>query len=115
MFGRPLIMMPRQVTRSAKSTGSPSTVNATSPRTDILKPVAVTTTSAGISSPEPPLLPGAHPYPVLGERLDGVGDDRGLPLAQRREHVAVWDHGDALLPRAVAGREVLVDVEVLGQ
>jgi hypothetical protein len=61
------------------------------------------------------LLTGADPYPVLGERLDGVGDDRGLPLAQRREQIAVRDHGDALLPRAVAGREVLVDVEALGQ
>jgi len=50
-------MMPRQVTRSVKSTGSPSTVNATSPRTDRLKPVAVTTMSAGISSPEPTFIP----------------------------------------------------------
>ena len=50
-------MMPRQVTRSVKSTGSPSTVNATSPRTDRLKPVAVTTMSAGISSPELTFIP----------------------------------------------------------
>jgi hypothetical protein len=50
-------MMPRQVTRSVKSTGSSSTMNATSPRTDRLKPVAVTTISAGISSPEPTLIP----------------------------------------------------------
>ena len=57
MFGTPLIMMPRQVTRSVKSTGSPSTVNATSPKTDRLKPVAVTTMSAGISSPELTLMP----------------------------------------------------------
>jgi hypothetical protein len=52
MFGTPLIMMPRHVTRSVKSTGSPSTVNATSPKSERLKPVAVTTTSAGISVPE---------------------------------------------------------------
>ena len=52
---------------------------------------------------------------MLGERLDGVGDDRGLPLAQGREQVTVRDDGDALLPRAVAGSEVLVDVEALGQ
>jgi len=56
MFGRPLIMM-RASERSVKSTGSPSTVNATSPRTDRLKPVAVTTMSAGISSPELTFIP----------------------------------------------------------
>ena len=61
------------------------------------------------------LLTGADLYPVLGERVDGVGDDRGLPLAQRREQIAVRDDGDALLPRAVAGGEMLVDVEALGQ
>ena len=57
MFGRPLIMMPRQVRCWVKSTGSPSTVNATSPKTDRLKPVAVTTMSAGISSPELTFIP----------------------------------------------------------
>ena len=57
MFGTPLIMMPRQVMRSVKSTGSPSTVNATSPKTERSKPVAVTTMSAGISSPEPTRIP----------------------------------------------------------
>ena len=57
MFGTPLIMTPRQVTRSVKSTGEPSTVNATSPKTERLNPVAVTTMSAGISSPELTLIP----------------------------------------------------------
>src|SRR5512135_2120805 len=61
------------------------------------------------------LLTGADPDPVLGERLDGVGDDRGLSLAQRREQVAVRDDGDALLPRPVPRGEVLADVEALGQ
>src|SRR5208283_5875913 len=61
------------------------------------------------------LLTGADLYPMLGERLNGVGDDRGLPLAQGREQVAVRDHGDALLPRAVAGGEVLLDVEAFRQ
>jgi hypothetical protein len=50
-------MMPRHVTRSVKSTGSPSTLNATSPKADRLKPVAVTTMSAGISSPELTRIP----------------------------------------------------------
>ena len=49
--------MPRQVTRCVKSTGSLSTVNATSPRTDRLNPVAVTTMPAGISSPELTFIP----------------------------------------------------------
>ena len=57
MFGTPLIMMPRQVTRLVKSTGSPSTANATSPKSDRLNPVAVTTMSAGISSPELTFIP----------------------------------------------------------
>src|SRR6185437_2880582 len=57
------------------------------------------------------LLTGADLYPMLGERLDGVGDDRGLPLAQRREQIAVRDDGDALLPRPVAGGEMPIDVE----
>src|SRR5579859_6229243 len=56
------------------------------------------------------LRTGADLYPVRGERLDGVGDDRGLALAQGRKQVAVRDDGDALLPRAVAGSEVLIDV-----
>jgi len=53
----PLIMMPRQVTRSGNSTGSPSTVKATSPKADRLNPVALTTTSASSSSPEPTRIP----------------------------------------------------------
>ena len=57
MFGTPLIMMPRQVTRSAKSTASPSTVNGMSPNTDRLNPVAVTTMSASSSSPELTRMP----------------------------------------------------------
>ena len=57
MFGTPLIMMPRQVTCPVKSTGSPSTANATSPKSDRLNPVALTTMSAGISSPELTLIP----------------------------------------------------------
>src|SRR3712207_7519514 len=57
MFGMPLIMMPRQVTRSGNSTGSPSTVKETSPKADRLNPVALTTTSASISSPEPTRIP----------------------------------------------------------
>lgn len=57
MLGTPLIMMPRHVTRSVKSTASPSTVNGTSPKADRLNPVAVTTMSAGISSPEETLMP----------------------------------------------------------
>jgi hypothetical protein len=42
--------------RLVKSTGAPSTVKATSPRSDRSKPVAVTTMSAGISSPQPILM-----------------------------------------------------------
>jgi hypothetical protein len=61
------------------------------------------------------LLPGGEPDPGLGERLDGVGDHRRPPLAQCREQVPVGDDGEALLPRAVAGVEVLVDVEPLGE
>ena len=49
------------------------------------------------------------------ERLDLVGDDRGLSLLDRLEQVAVGQHRDALLPRAVARVEVLLDVEALGQ
>jgi len=36
MLGTPLIMVPRQVRRSVKSTGSPSTMNAMSPNSDML-------------------------------------------------------------------------------
>ena len=61
------------------------------------------------------LLTGADLYPMLGERLNGVGDDRGRPLAQGREQITVRDDGDAPLPRAVAGGEVLFDVEALRQ
>src|SRR5207244_11159391 len=38
------------------------------------------------------LVTRADPYPAGGKRLDGVSDDRGLPLAQRREQVAVGDY-----------------------
>ena len=109
MFGTPLIMMPRQVTRSGKSTGSPSTVNG-----DVAEGRQVEA-GGGDDDVGLDLLARADPDPLLGERLDRVGDDRGLPLPQRREQVAVRDDGDALLPRAVARGEVLLDVEALGQ
>ena len=70
MFGTPLIMMPRQVTRSVKSTGSPSTVNATSPNTDRLKPVAVTTMSAAISSPELTRIPSSVNVSIVSVTIE---------------------------------------------
>ena len=72
MFGTPLIMMPRQVTRSVKSTGSPSTANATSPKTDRVKPVAVTTTSAGISSPEETRMPCSVNVSMVSVTIEAV-------------------------------------------
>ena len=48
----------------------------------------------------------------LHEALDLVGDHRGLAFGDALEHVAVRNEGEALLPGAVAGREVLLDVVV---
>src|SRR5439155_184435 len=111
MFGRPLIMMPRQVTRSVKSTASRSTVNATSPRTDMLNPVAVTTTSAGISSPELTLIPCSvnvsmvsvttHAFPprrAANRSPSGTTalSRRGYRGDQRRGGGARADHDDPL-------------------
>ena len=109
MFGTPLIIRPRQVTRSVKSTGSPSTVNGMSPKDRQVE------AGGGDDDVGLELLAGADPDAGLGELVDGVGDDRRLPLAEGREEVAVRDDRDALLPRPVAGAEVLVDVEALGQ
>ncbi len=72
MFGTPLIMIPRQVTRSVKSTGSPSTVKATSPSTDRSKPVAVTTTSASISSPELTRMPFSVKVSIVSVTIEAL-------------------------------------------
>jgi hypothetical protein len=72
MFGRPLIMMPRQVTCSVKSTGSPSTEKATSPRTDMLKPVALTMTSARISAPELTFIPCSVKVSIVSVTIEAV-------------------------------------------
>ena len=68
--------MPRQVMCSVKSTGSSSTVNATSPKTDRLNPVAVTTMSAGISSPEPTLMPFSVNVSMVSVTIDAVPSRR---------------------------------------
>ena len=94
MFGTPLIMIPRQVTRFAKSTGSPSTRNGMSPNTDRLKPVALTTMSASSTSPEETWTP----FSV--NSVDRVGDDRDLALAHPLEEVAVRHDRDAAAARA---------------
>ena len=72
MFGTPLIIMPRQVKRSVKSTGSSSTVNATSPKTVRLNPVAVTTTSAWSSSPELTLMPVSVNVSMVSVTIDAL-------------------------------------------
>ena len=56
------------------------------------------------------LVARPQPQPLLGERLDLVGDDRRSALRQRLEQVAVGHQAQALVPRVVAGREVGVDV-----
>ena len=109
--GTPLIMMPRQVTRSVKSTGSPSTANATSPSSDMLNPVArLTTMSAAISAPEQlTLIPCSVNVSMVSVTIDAVAS---RSVANRSPS---QDDGDALLPQAVAGREVFFHVEALGQ
>ena len=109
MFGTPLIIRPRQVTRSAKSTASPSTVNGISPNTERLNPVAVTTTSASSSSPEPRRMPFSVNSAIVSVAIEA------LPVPDGGEEVAVGHDRDALLPRAVARGEVLLDVVALGQ
>ncbi len=47
--------------------------------------------------------------PVLGERLDGVSDDRRASGADRLEQVGVGDHAEPLVPRVVARPEMGVD------
>ena len=52
MFGTPVNIMPRYVTVSENTSGSPSIVNSISPSTLRLKPVAVTMMSASSSLPD---------------------------------------------------------------
>ena len=52
--------------------------------------------------------------PVSVKRVDPVGDDRRVAVAQRAEQVAVGHEAHALVPRVVARREVRVDVEPSG-
>ena len=72
MLGTPLIIMPRHVTRSVKSTGSPSTVKATPPNRLRSNPVAVTTTSASISSPEDVRIPVAVNVSMVSVTTDAL-------------------------------------------
>ena len=57
---------------------------------------------------------GLQQNAVLGEALDLVGDHRGLARRDALEQVGVRHEGQALLPGAVAGGEVL-HVEAFGQ
>jgi hypothetical protein len=61
------------------------------------------------------LLAGAEPKPGLGEGVDVVGDHRRGAGADGGEEVAVGHHAEALVPRAVVGGEVGVDVVAGGQ
>ena len=61
------------------------------------------------------LLAGGQLDAGLGEPLDGVGDDVGLALADGLEQIAVGRQAQSLVPRVVAGAEVLLDVVALGQ
>ena len=49
--------------------------------------------------------------PVLVKRLDRIGDDVGLALADGLEQVAVGRQAQPLVPRVVARAEVLLDVD----
>ena len=74
------------------------------PRKSRFNPVAVTITSASSSSPDSISIP---PSVKVAMR---VGGDRDAALGDRPEEVAVGGRAGTLLPRVVAGREVLVDV-----
>ncbi len=91
---------------SEKTSGAPSMVKAMSPSTHRLKPVAVTMMSASSR------VPDFSRMPALREALDLVGHHRDLAVGDGLEHVAVRDEGQALLPGAVARREVALDVAV---
>ena len=61
------------------------------------------------------LLARRQPYAALGERVDRVGDERGVSLAQRPEQVAVGDEAETLVPRVVLRTEVGIEREPGGQ
>ena len=93
---------------SGRCTGSPSTESTAPPNAFRLSPVAVTTMSAGSSSPDV----SSRPW---GERVDPVGHDRRVAPADRPEQVSVGHQAQALVPGVVRRTEVGVDVVPVGQ
>ena len=108
-LGTPVNIIPRHDTAFAKSSGSSSIVIATSPSTDMLKPVAVMMTSASSVSPEASVMPCSvndSIWSVTTEAWPDLIDWKKSPSGTKAMRCC---HG------SVGRVEVPVDVEVLAQ
>ena len=56
------------------------------------------------------MLAGLQLNACLGKMIDMVGDNFGLALGNRREHVAIGDEAQALFPWAIFGHKMGINI-----
>ncbi len=92
-FGRPLNIAPRWTMVSRRAAGTPSTVTAAPPKATTLRPVAVTTMSAGSVAPEVRRIPSGRKRSMVSVTIEADPREMALKRSPSGTTQTRWSHG----------------------